>query len=277
MNSSSSQDQSLVDTARRVDAVPVSALNGLQARLRRCMRIGLLIASLFACLPPHLFSRITRRNSPWPRRFLAFSARSAGALVQIEGKPAGHDVFYVSNHVSWMDILALGGSSGCAFVAHDGIARWPLIGWLAAQNHTIFVSRQARRNVHKQVDELREALVRHQPIAVFPEGTTGNGMALLPFKPSLLAVMAPPPRDMLVQPVFIDYGNAAPDIAWIDGEPAGKNAARVLARKGSLPVTLRFLEPFDPKNFPDRKAIAIEAQKRIAACLSAFAGPSRHV
>lgn len=263
--------------ASSVDAVPVSALIELQARFRRCMRIGLLVASLIICLPPHLFSRIARRKSPWPRRFLAFSARSAGAHVRIEGNPAGHDVFYVSNHVSWMDILALGGWSGCAFVAHDGIARWPLIGWLALQNHTIFVSRHARRDVHKQVGQLREALAQHQPIAIFPEGTTGDGRSLLAFKPSLLAVMAPPPRDMLVQPVFIDYGNAAPDIAWINGEPAGKNAARVLGRKGPLPVTLRFLEPFDPKDYPDRKAIAIEAQKRIAACLPAFAGPSRNV
>ncbi|WP_184474009.1 lysophospholipid acyltransferase family protein [Rhizorhapis suberifaciens] len=241
------------------------------------MRIGLLIASLFACLPPHLLYRLFRRPSPWPSRFLALAARSAGARVHIEGKPMGHDAFYVSNHVSWIDILALGGHSGCAFVAHDGIARWPLIGWLAAQNNTIFVSRETRRDVHKQVDELRGALARHQPIAVFPEGTTGDGVSLLPFKPSLLAVMAPPPRDMLVQPVFIDYGDAAPDIAWINGEPAGKNAARVLAREGQLPVTLRFLEPFDPAHFSDRKAIAIEARKRIAACLSAFAGTGGHV
>ena len=246
-------------------------------KLRRTLRITLLLFSLLACVPLHLFYRLFRRNSPWPPRFLALAARSAGARVSIAGKPLGHDAFYVSNHISWIDILALGGHARCAFVAHDGIARWPLIGWLAAQNHTIFVSREARRQVHRQVDELREAVASHKPIAVFPEGTTGNGMALLPFKPSLLAVMAPPPRDMLVQPVFIDYGDAARDIAWHGGEAAGANAARQLARKGRLPVTLRFLEPFDPQDFPDRKANAAEAQKRIAACLPAFAGGASHV
>src|SRR3546814_4738643 len=78
--------------------------------------------------------------------------------------------------------------------------------------------------------------------------------------------MTPPPRDMLVQPIYIDYGDAARDIAWCNGESAGANAARLLARKGKLPVTPRFLEPFDPKDFPHRKAIAAEAQKKKAAC-----------
>src|SRR3546814_1321097 len=50
-------------------------------------------------------------------------------------KPLGHDAFYVSNHLNWVDILALGGHGRCAFVAHDGIAGWPIIGWLAEQNH----------------------------------------------------------------------------------------------------------------------------------------------
>src|SRR3546814_9953123 len=77
--------------------------------------------------------------------------------------------------------------------------------------------------------------------------------------------MTPPPRDMLVQPIYIDYGDAARDIAWCNGESAGANAARPFARKGKLPVTLRFLEPFDPKSFTHRKAIAAEAQKKIAA------------
>ncbi|HKR16319.1 MAG TPA: lysophospholipid acyltransferase family protein [Rhizorhapis sp.] len=249
----------------------------MKAKLRRMRRIILLLFSLILCLPPHLFCRLIRRPSHWPSRFLALGAFSAGARVRVAGRPLGHDAFYVSNHISWIDILALGGRGGCAFVAHDGIAGWPVIGWLAEQNHTIFVSREARRHVHRQVDQLREALASHQPIAIFPEGTTGDGTALLPFKPSLLAVMAPPPRDMLVQPVFIDYGDAAPEIAWFNNEPAGANASRILGRKGYLPVTLRFLEPFDPRDFPNRKAIAAEAQKRIAACLPPIAADMAHV
>jgi 1-acyl-sn-glycerol-3-phosphate acyltransferase len=249
----------------------------LQAKLRRVLRIALLTGSLLVCLLPHLLYRLFRLRSPWPPRFLAFAAWSVGARVSIVGQPLGHDAFYVCNHVSWIDILVLGGHAHCAFVAHDGIAQWPLIGWLAAQNHTIFVARDRRHHVHRQIDELREALSSHQPIAIFPEGTTGDGARLNPFKPSLFAVMLPPPRNMLVQPVFVDYGDAARSIAWCGGEPAGANAARILARTGNLPVTLRFLEPFDPKDFPDRKAIAAQAQKRIAACLPPIADVAAHV
>src|SRR3546814_1943226 len=150
-------------------------------------------------------------------------------------KPLGHDAFYVSNHLNWFDILALGEHGRCAFVAHDGIAGWPIIGWLAEQNHTSLVARESRRHVHLQLEERREALSTHQPIAIFPEGTTGDGATLLPFKPSLLAVMTPPPRDMLVQPIYIDSGAGARDIAWCNGESAGAQNPRAVARKSKTP------------------------------------------
>ena len=72
------------------------------------------------------------------------AARSVGARVRIEGAPQGGDMFLLANHVSWIDILALGGATGTAFVSHDGVAGWPVIGWLAAQNNTLFVARERR-------------------------------------------------------------------------------------------------------------------------------------
>src|SRR3546814_6770366 len=93
----------------------------------------------------------------WPPRFLALAAWSIGARVKIVGKPLGHDAFYVSNHLNWVDILALGGHGRCAFVAHDGIAGWPIIGWLAEQNHTIFVARESRRHVDRKSTRLNSS------------------------------------------------------------------------------------------------------------------------
>ena len=145
------------------------------ATLRRITRIGALTASLLLCLIPHLFWRAARRPSPWPRRFLGLAARSVGARVRIEGHPFHGDSFIIANHVSWVDILALGGATGAAFVAHDGIAGWPVIGWLAAQNNTLFVARSRRGALSGQLDALRSALAGHQPIALFPEGTTSDG------------------------------------------------------------------------------------------------------
>lgn len=242
--------------------------------LRRLSRIGALVASLALCLPLHLLWRLIRHRSPWPHLFLGMAARAVGARVRVEGQPQGGDMFILANHVSWIDILALGGATGAAFVSKDDVAAWPAIGWLAAQNNTLFVSRDRRGALSGQIEALRAAMLGHQPVALFPEGTTGDGRTLLPFKPALLAVLLPPPRPVLIQPVHIDYGDAAVDIAWLGEEPAGANAARVLARQGSLPVTLRFLEPFDPATCPDRKAIAALARERIAASMARHQRPS---
>lgn len=243
--------------------------------IRRLLRIGALAASLLICLVPHLLWRIVRRPaSPWPRLFLALAARSVGARVRIEGRPHPGDIFILANHVSWIDILALAGATGAAFVAHDGIARWPVIGWLAAQNNTLFIARERRGALSGQIDALRAAMLGHQPVALFPEGTTSNGIGLLPFKPSLLAVLMPPPRAMMIQPVHIDYGAATAEIAWHGDEPAGINAKRLLGRKGCLPVTLRFLEPFDPATCGDRKVIAATAHDRIARSIALHQRPS---
>jgi 1-acyl-sn-glycerol-3-phosphate acyltransferase len=244
-------------------------LSARVAGLRRAARIAALVASLLLCLAPHLLCHLLRRRSPWPRRFLALAARSCGARVRIEGRPHGGDMFLLANHVSWIDILALGGATGAAFVSHDGVAGWPVIGWLAAQNNTLFVTRERRGALSGQIEALRSAMLGHQPVALFPEGTTSDGSGLLPFKPSLLAVLLPPPRPVMIQPVHIDYGSATADIAWYADEPAGANARRVLGRRGTLPVTLRFLESFDPASCGDRKAIAARAHAAIAQSVAA--------
>jgi 1-acyl-sn-glycerol-3-phosphate acyltransferase len=246
----------------------------MAARLRRFRRIAALIGALLLCLPLHLLWRLLHLRSPWPPRFLGLAARAVGARVSIAGTPLSGDVFFIANHVSWIDILALGGATGTAFIAKDDIAAWPVVGWLAAQNNTVFIARERRGSINDQLGLIRKAMAGHQPLALFPEGTTSDGRTLLPFKPSLLAVMLPPPRAVLVQPVHIDYGAVAADIAWTGEEPAGTNASRLFARAGTLPVTLHFLEPFDPAALPDRKALAAEAQKRIAASLAAHTAPS---
>jgi 1-acyl-sn-glycerol-3-phosphate acyltransferase len=246
----------------------------MAARFRRFRRIVALMGALALCLPPHLLWRLLRLRSPWPRRFLGLAARAVGARVSITGTPLPGDVFFIANHVSWVDILALGGASGAAFISKDDVAAWPVVGWLAAQNNTVYIARERRADISEQVRVIRDAMAGHQPLALFPEGTTGDGRTLLPFKPSLLEVMLPPPRAVMIQPVHIDYGAASAQIAWLGDEPAGSNASRLLARRGPLPVTLHFLDPFDPAAMPDRKTLAAEAQKRIAASLAAHAPPS---
>ena len=188
-----------------------------------------------------------------------------GIRVRTEGAPlAGHQLI-IANHTSWLDILILGGL-GSAFVSKAELKRTPLLGWLADQNHTLYVDRSERRDAHGQVRRVRAALDRPQPLAVFPEGTTGHGRALLPFRSTLLAAVAPPPAGVAVRPVALDYGAATDAIAWHGEEPGLANVMRVLGRRGTIEVVVRLLPPLEPHD--DRKALAEAARAAIARALS---------
>lgn len=240
--------------------------------VRACMRALWISAALGLCLPPHLLWRLFKLASPWPRYFMRMAARACGARVKLIGTPLRHEVFYVANHLSWIDIPIIGGFTGTAFVSQDGIASWPIIGWLATLNRTIFVSREAKFAVADQVQLLRDAIAEKQAVTIFPEGTTTDGRSLLPFKPSLFATVVPPPKKLLIQPVLLDFDPVGPEIAWIGVETAPQNAWRVFTRKGSFEVRVHFLEPFDPGDHPDRKKITAEARRRLAVALSESLG-----
>ncbi len=205
------------------------------------------------------------RKSPWPPRFLGLVSRIVGARPRVVGTPLRHDVVFVSNHLSWIDILLLSGATGTAFVAKSELRSAPLVGWLCTLNHTIFVSRADRMAVTAQIAQIRDTLATGWPVTLFPEGTTGDGTTLLPFKAALLAALDPPPPGVKVQPVRIDYGAATDELAWVGDEPGQHHAARVLKRRSTFVATLNFANAFDPAEYGDRKAIAAEARRRMEA------------
>lgn len=238
-----------------------------RGRCRLAGRSAWLTATLLACLGPHALCRALGRRSRWPQRFLAAAARASGVRVSVAGAPHRAPVFFVANHLSWTDICILGGVVDTAFVAQDMIAGWPVIGWLARLNNTVFVSRTDRRSAGDQVARLRVAVGGVQPVTLFPEGTTTDGRSLLPFKTPLFEGLDPPPPGLMVQPVHLDFDDAGKALAWIGTEGAAANARRTLARHGTFGVTVRFLAPFDPACM-DRKQVAAMARARIAASLA---------
>ena len=221
---------------------------------------------------PHLLAKLTAKRSPWPPRFLGAAARIIGARVTVEGAPLVPPTLALANHVSWLDILILGGATGTAFVSKADVAAAPLVGWLADQNHTLYIERSARGDAHGQVRRIAEGIEREQPLTVFPEGTTSNGRTLLPFRSTLLAAVAPAAAGTAVRPVAIDYGAGIDDIAWHSGEQGIANALRILGRQGTLPVTVRLLDPLPPGE--DRKAMARKAQAAITTALSSLIAPT---
>jgi 1-acyl-sn-glycerol-3-phosphate acyltransferase len=218
-----------------------------------------------ACLGPHLLSKWLLGISPWSQRFLRAAAWIVGARVSVTGEPLAPRTLLICNHVTWLDILVLGGATGCAFVSKDSLGH-PLVHWLADQQHTLYIQRARRSATADQASAIAAALERAQPLALFPEGTTGPGDHLLPFRSALLSAVAPPPPGVTVRPVAIDYGQAGPEVGW-HGESGKDNVLRILSRKRSLPVILRLL-PALPTG-ADRKLLAHQARERIAAALAA--------
>lgn len=237
------------------------AQRGFAGTLRITWRLALLLPWLGACLAAYAVMCPFTRHNPVPRRFLGGAAWLIGVRWRVEGTPLRRDVLFLSNHLSWLDILTLASASGTAFVAKSELKRVPLVGFLCELNRTIFVERQARLAVGGQVDAVRDALLRGMPVTLFPEGTTGDGGALLPFKTAMLDVLDPAPGAVRVQPVVLDYGSATKDIVWVGEESGVTNALRILARPGHIPLIIRFLTPFDPAAHAGRKAVAAEARR----------------
>ena len=234
---------------------------------RVAARLAGLVGLTLGYVPLHYAWKLAGQRSPWPSRFLGAAARMCGVRLTIVGEPLRRDSLVVCNHQSWLDILILGGACGMRVRRQAELATAPLVGWMASLNRTIFIKREDRRALGAQIEAVRAGLAQG-PVAIFAEGTTNDGTMLLPFKPALLQVLDPAPAGVRVQPLFLDYGAAAPAIAW--GEEDGAvNARRVLGRRGRLPVTLHCLEPFDPAQVGDRKAIAAEARRRIVEAMAA--------
>lgn len=238
------------------------------------LRLMLMVALLLLVILPHLLFRLIKRPSPMVMVFLNAALWLAGARVRTIGTRLRHDVLFISNHISWMDILALGGAGRSAFVSKAEIGRAPLVGWLADQNQTIYVERESRREIGQQTQQLRDALASGRPVTLFAEGTTGPGDVMLPFRPALFQAVIPPPPNLQIQPVFLDYGDHATDIAWRAGEQGIDNFRRVLSRVKPIYLTIHYLEPLQNLANADRKQLADAARMQIEHAMARRARPS---
>lgn len=220
------------------------------------LRLVAMAGVLLFLIVPHLCYRAAGRPSPMVMAFLNAVGWLSGLRIRTTGKRLRRGVLFAANHVSWLDILALGGAARSAFVSKSEVRDTPLLGWLADQNHTIYVERSAKRDVHAQALTLHGELKRGHPVTLFPEGTTGPGQGLLPFRASLFQAVAPPPPGVRIQPVLLDYGADGPKIAWLGDESGLANFWRILSRWRGIALTIHYLDPLPFDTAHDRKAIA---------------------
>ena len=243
--------------------MPARGHGGGGINARAVLRIAALLLLFLVCAPVHVATKLLLRRSRWPQWFLGAAAWIVGARVRLTGAPIRGHTLLLSNHVSWLDILVLGGATDCAFVSKEDLGHG-LIHWLADQNATVYVKRSHVKGAKDQAMAMAEALAGEKPVTLFPEGTTGPGTHLLPFRSTLLEAAKFAAKDVEIRPMAVDYGSAAADVGWFK-ERGIDNILRTLGRRGTLPVTVHLLQPLDRSS--DRKQLAQEARGSIAETL----------
>ena len=187
--------------------------------------------------------------------------------VQVLGQPsAAKPTLFISNHVSYLDIEVLGSLLVGSFIAKSEVEGWPLFGWLARLQETVFVNRKARSEVARQRETLGGRLLAGDSLILFPEGTSSDGSRVLPFKTALFAVASQRIDDqpLTVQPISltpvtldsIPLGRLLrPLYAWYGDMDLGPHLWQV-AKLGGFTVVVEFHPPVTVDDTGSRKALA---------------------
>lgn len=179
-------------------------LRALAKLLRGLLHIAVGLWTIYVRFPQLPPSHQEARVQAWAQRLLQLW----GIELVLRGTPtATGPMLLVANHISWLDIVVMHAARHCRFVSKSEVQGWPLVGVMASAAGTLYIERAARRDTRRMVHEMAQALRNGDVVAVFPEGTTGDGMQLLPFHGNLLeAAIA---ADAPVQPVALQFLDGA--------------------------------------------------------------------
>ncbi|MBU6234621.1 MAG: 1-acyl-sn-glycerol-3-phosphate acyltransferase [Alphaproteobacteria bacterium] len=216
-------------------------------------------------------------------RVYAFICWFMAIRVHVKGTPqnSANAVLFVPNHISYLDIVALGSILDARFVAKSEVAGWPLFGLLSKIQNTVFI-RRTRSALEGAMHELAKILKSGISLIVFAEGTSTNGLAVKPFKPGLFDAVFEAGGGIMVQPVALT-------IQSIDGKaPMGDGPTRnmyawwrpedtlvphlwAFACSKGTDVAVNFLPVLSPQEYADRKALAAAAHRAVSQVVEAAA------
>ncbi len=189
--------------------------------------------------------------------------------IRVVGEPV-HDraVLFVSNHVSWADILVIGSIAPVAFVAKREVADWPIVGVAARLQRTVFVDRTRRHQTGEAVGEIVKRLASGISVVLFAEGTSSDGDRVLPFRSALVGAVkeasALAGRGILIQPMSIGYTGQhgipmgrqyRPLVAWYGDLDFMPHIKDFIAR-GAIDAVVSYGAPVEVDGAADRKAMA---------------------
>ncbi|WNV05809.1 lysophospholipid acyltransferase family protein [Candidatus Methylospira mobilis] len=178
--------------------------------------------------------------------------------THITGAPCSTAGLVVANHISWLDIIAIGAQQPMIFIAKQEVSEWPVMGFLAANIGTLFVSRgdgaETRRTAEKMIWELRAG----KRLMLFPEGTTTRGDQVLRFHPRLFHPAQQ--AQVLVQAVSVHYSGAAKEVAPFVGDDAFVPHLLKVIQLRRIDLHLHYCTPLSSVQERNRLAQSARAQ-----------------
>ena len=212
---------------------------------------------------------------PLRRRIPVFYHRAVCALlgvrIRVIGAPMhAHPLLIVANHASWLDISVITSAAPVVFVAKHEIASWPLFGWLAKLQRSVFVDRARRSKTGEVNAEIAQRLAEGDPVVLFGEGTASDGNRVMPFRTALIGAArdalaaAEHVQQVWIQPLSIAYvgfqglplgRQRRPLAAWYGHMDLVAHLGGIL-RRGAIDVVMTWGEPIPYGGEADRKVLA---------------------
>ena len=254
--------------------------NRLGSPFRAVIRLSAYLTLTLVLLPIQALAVLTRTRVAklTPIFYHRLCAKIFGFRIRVHGNPsAARPTLFVSNHVSYMDITVLGSLLDASFVAKAEVSKWPLFGQLAKLDRTVFVQRRGPRAA-EQRDEISGRLADGDNLILFPEGTSADGLHVLPFKSALFSVAEHrgQSESLALQPVSIAYTQLdgiplgrclLPHFAWY-GDMTMMPHLFTLVGLGLVTIDVTFHEPASCHVFQSRKEMAEYCHRIVSAGVS---------
>ena len=253
----------------------IGAAGWVRVVLRGGVLGGLAYGGLILLLVLRLIERpVFGASRPWTPYITQGVCRAAfwvlGMGFQVKGQPMQGRGAMVANHASWLDIFALNAAARVYFVAKSEVRGWAGIGWLARATGTLFIARKAGEAKLQEAMFLARLAAGHR-LLFFPEGTSTDGLRILPFKSTLFAAFLTTDfKDALqVQAVTLNYrappGQDARFYGWWGDMGFGAHLLKLLAAGRQGGVTVTYHPAVSVADYPDRKALAATCERAVRA------------
>ena len=241
--------------------------------------VGLTLLSL-ALIPLQLLAMALKRERAMRRLPLWWhkvATKLLGIRVHVHGEAAKErPLLLIANHVSWLDITVLGSIMELSFISKAEVADWPIFGLFARLQRSVFVNRERRTKTGEVASEIAERLGKGEVLVLFGEGTSSNGIHVLPFRTALVggaarAAQAAGGGGATIQPLAVNYTQLhgvpigrfhKPRIAWY-GDMEMPSHLWWILNHGDIDVDVVFGEPLLFEEGTDRKRAAKAAEDSV--------------